>query len=141
MSYSEDLRREKRIRLRKTLGKSQKILDIPLIAIIQELHLRLEGLHSTDPLVQVWWDQMISAVTSVGANFVEGVGRSDYSTQYLQIARGSAVEAQFWSTLTKNPELVNLTITMNRLLDKEIKKFIKKIDKLDDLFEKGGKID
>lgn len=80
-------------------------------------------------------NQLLRAVSSIGANIAEGYGRyyKKYYRQFLSIARGSSYETDFWLSIIKNfPELdqniLNKFSDVNTEISKILTVLMKKLE-------------
>jgi four helix bundle protein len=65
--------------------------------------------------------QLLRAVTSIGANIAEGYGRyegKEYA-RFLQIAYGSANEADNWLIVMRDPRLIDIELANELIRDNE----------------------
>ena len=61
------------------------------------------------------YSQLFRAASSIGANIAEGYGRNNPKEykQFLGIARGSAMETQFWLELAQECFTIDASISVN----------------------------
>ncbi|KKU37815.1 MAG: S23 ribosomal protein [Candidatus Amesbacteria bacterium GW2011_GWA1_46_35] len=68
---------------------------------------------------EILYKQILRAVSSIGANIAEGYGRNNKKEfrQYLGIARGSALETEYWLEIIQETSSVNTQVLIE--LNKE----------------------
>lgn len=67
----------------------------------------------------LWWEQLMTSVTSAAANFIEGEGRgSTGELNFAAFSRGSAAECRYWAQVSEDIQLIKWCDQLSDHLDR-----------------------